>query len=182
MGSPSTAARSARLTSRTALGSTSARPTCSSTPLRPVEALTHMADLIVTLLKVAFLAVLWLFVLLVANVIRTDLFRTTPAGVPGPAKDKRAARSPEPRNRSRHEAKVLAIDTGSQAGTRLILDDDYVSGDHASLARRANGDWVVTDLGSTNGTFVNEVRVVTPTVVTASDSLRIGRTQMRLET
>jgi len=157
-----------------------------------------MADLIVTLLKVAFLAVLWLFVLLVANVIRTDLFRTAPAGVPSDAKDKRAARSPEPRKRSKHEAKVLAIDTGSQAGTRLalvdefrigrsadcalILDDDYVSGDHASLARRANGDWVVTDLGSTNGTFVNEVRVVTPTVVTASDSLRIGRTQMRLET
>ena len=157
-----------------------------------------MADLIVTLLKVAFLAVLWLFVLLVANVIRTDLFRTAPAGVPSDAKDKRAARSPEPRKRSKREAKVLAIDTGSQAGTRLalvdefrigrsadcalILDDDYVSGDHASLARRANGDWVVTDLGSTNGTFVNEVRVVTPTVVAASDSLRIGRTQMRLET
>lgn len=157
-----------------------------------------MADLIVTLLKVAFLAVLWLFVLLVANVIRTDLFRTAPAGVPSDARDKRAARSPEPRKRSKHEAKVLAIDTGSQAGTRLalvdefrigrsadcalILDDDYASGDHASLARRANGDWVVTDLGSTNGTFVNEVRVVTPTVVTASDSLRIGRTQMRLET
>jgi hypothetical protein len=157
-----------------------------------------MADLIVTLLKVAFLAVLWLFVLLVANVIRTDLFRAAPAGVPGDAKDKRAARSPEPRKRSKHEAKVLAIDTGPQAGTRLalvdefrigrsaecalVLDDDYVSGDHASLARRANGDWVVTDLGSTNGTFVNEVRVVTPTVVTASDSLRIGRTQMRLET
>lgn len=157
-----------------------------------------MADLIVTLLKVAFLAVLWLFVLLVANVIRTDLFRTAPAGVPSDARDKRAARSPEPRKRSKHEAKVLAIDTGSQAGTRLalvdefrigrsadcalILDDDYASGDHASLARRANGDWVVTDLGSTNGTFVNEVRVVSPTVVTASDSLRIGRTQMRLET
>jgi hypothetical protein len=157
-----------------------------------------MADLIVTLLKVAVLAVLWLFVLLVANVIRTDLFRAAPAGVPGDAKDKRVARSPEPRKRSKHEAKVLAIDTGPQAGTRLalvdefrigrsaecalVLDDDYVSGDHASLARRANGDWVVTDLGSTNGTFVNEVRVVTPTVVTASDSLRIGRTQMRLET
>jgi len=157
-----------------------------------------MADLIVTLLKVAFLAVLWLFVLLVANVIRTDLFRTALVGAPGRVKDPRGARAPEPRKRSKHEAKVLAIDTGSQAGSRLalvdefrigrsgdcalILDDDYASGDHASLARRPNGDWVVTDLGSTNGTFVNEVRVVTPTVVTASDSLRIGRTQMRLET
>jgi hypothetical protein len=157
-----------------------------------------MADLIVTLLKVAFLAVLWLFVLLVANVIRTDLFRTAPVGPRERGKSSQAARSPQPKKRGKNEPKVLAIDTGPQAGHRLalvdefrigrsadcalILDDDYVSGDHASLARRQNGDWVVTDLGSTNGTFVNEVRVVTPTVVTASDSLRIGRTQMRLET
>jgi pSer/pThr/pTyr-binding forkhead associated (FHA) protein len=156
-----------------------------------------MADLIVTLLKVAFLAVLWLFVLLVANVIRTDLFRTAPAG---PRTRGRTAepRTAEPRRRGRNEPKVLAIDTGPQAGTRLalvdefrigrsadcalILDDDYVSGDHASLARRGKGEWVLTDLGSTNGTFVNEVRVSVPTVVTTADSLRIGRTQMRLET
>ena len=157
-----------------------------------------MADLIVTLLKVAFLAVLWRFVLLVANVIRTDLFRTAPVGPREKASRPQATRSPQPKKRGRNDPRVLAIDTGPQAGTRLalvdefrigrssdcalILDDDYVSGDHASLARRANGDWVVTDLGSTNGTFVNEVRVVTPTVVTPVDSLRIGRTQMRLET
>lgn len=155
-----------------------------------------MADLIVTLLKVAFLAVLWLFVLLVANVIRTDLFRTANAG-PGDARAAKAT-APAPVKRGRREPKVLAIDTGSQAGTRLalvdefrigrstgcalILDDDFVSGDHASLARTPKGEWVLTDLGSTNGTFVNEVRVVTPTVVTPADSLRIGRTQMRLET
>jgi len=156
-----------------------------------------MADLIVTLLKVAFLAVLWLFVLLVANVIRTDLFRTAPAG---PREKVKAAspREQQPRKRGRNEPRVLAIDTGPQAGARLalvdefrigrsadcalILDDDYVSGDHASLARRPNGDWVLTDLGSTNGTFVNGSRVVTPTVVSPADSLRIGRTQMRLET
>ena len=154
-----------------------------------------MADLITTLLKVAFLAVLWLFVLLVANVIRTDLFRTAPAtGRSGAT----AAPAPAPVKRSRKEPKVLAIDTGSLAGTRLalvdefrigrsagcalVLDDDYVSTDHASLVRMPKGEWVLSDLGSTNGTFVNEVRVVTPTVVTPADSLRIGRTQMRLET
>ncbi|MBI4901531.1 MAG: FHA domain-containing protein [Actinobacteria bacterium] len=155
-----------------------------------------MADLIVTLLKVAFLAVLWLFVLIVANVIRTDLFRPEPATSGGRAtKPAVTARSGRQR---RGQPRVLAIDNGPQAGTRLalvdefrigrapdcalILDDDYVSGDHASLARRAGGEWVLTDLGSTNGTFVNEVRVTSPTVVTTADSLRIGRTQMRLET
>ncbi len=156
-----------------------------------------MADLITTLLKVAFLAVLWLFVLLVANVIRTDLFRTAPASPRG-AHSGAAPAASAPVKRSRKEPKVLSIDTGSQAGTRLalidefrigrsagcalVLDDDYVSSDHASLVRTPKGAWVLTDLGSTNGTFVNEVRVVTPTVVTPADSLRIGRTQMRLET
>lgn len=157
-----------------------------------------MADLITTLLKVAFLAVLWLFVLLVANVIRTDLFRTAPATPRSAGSGAAAQATTAPVKRSRKEPKVLAIDTGMQAGARLglvdefrigrsagcalVLDDDYVSSDHASLVRTPKGDWVLTDLGSTNGTFVNEVRVVTPTVVTPSDSLRIGRTQMRLET
>jgi hypothetical protein len=157
-----------------------------------------MADLITTLLKVAFLAVLWLFVLLVANVIRTDLFRTAPATRRSGRSGAAAPATSAPVKRSRKEPKVLAIDTGRQAGTRLglvdefrigrsagcalVLDDDYVSNDHASLVRTSKGEWVITDLGSTNGTFVNEVRVVAPTVVTPADSLRIGRTQMRLET
>lgn len=156
-----------------------------------------MADLITTLLKVAFLAVLWLFVLLVANVIRTDLFQPEPAGSRSGAATG-SGKAAAPSKRSKKGPKVLAIDTGSQAGTRLalvdefrigrsadcalVLDDDYVSGDHASLARTAKGVWVLSDLGSTNGTFVNEVRVVAPTVVTPADTLRIGRTQMRLET
>ncbi len=157
-----------------------------------------MADLIVTLLKVAFLAVLWLFVLIVANVIRTDLFRTEPVAANAVPKPSESSAPPRGRKRGRGEPRVLAIETGSQAGTRLalvdefrigrapdcalILNDDYVSGDHASLARQADGRWVLTDLGSTNGTFVNDVRVTVPTVVTTADSLRIGRTQMRLET
>ena len=157
-----------------------------------------MADLITTLLKVAFLAVLWLFVLLVANVIRTDLFRTAPATPRSARSGAAVPAGPAPVKRSRKEPKVLAIDTGSQAGIRLalvddfrigrsagcalVLDDDYVSSEHAALVRTTKGEWVLSDLGSTNGTFVNEVRVVTPTVVTLSDSLRIGRTQMRLET
>ncbi|MDO5287436.1 MAG: FHA domain-containing protein [Actinomycetia bacterium] len=152
-----------------------------------------MAELLVTLLKVGFLAVLWVFVLLVANTIRNDLVARPALATAGAARRSEAAAErpaqPEPR--------ILAIQTGSQAGARLalvehfrigrsadcalILDDDYVSGDHAEMQHRANGDWVLTDLGSTNGSFVNGVRVTTPTVVTPADDIRIGRTQMRLE-
>ena len=40
---------------------------------------------------------------------------------------------------------------------------------------------MVTDLGSTNGTYVNGKRITEPTPLTVNDILRIGRTMMRLE-
>lgn len=153
-----------------------------------------MSELLATALKVAFLALLWLFILLVANVIRTDLFgRTVPAAdVP-----EQHLIKPERRRRRRKEPTVLAIESGAKAGTRLalvdlihigrgadcelVLDDDYVSTQHAELQRGPSGDWTLTDLGSTNGSYVNGVRVTTPTTVTRDDTLRIGRTQMKLE-
>ncbi len=161
-----------------------------------------MSDLIVTAFKIAFLAGLWLFVLLVANVIRNDLVGRELA----PAEAGAVAATVEPtvqprrggsRKRRGKEPRVLAIDTGTHAGARLqlvdlvrigrsadcelLLDDDYVSTRHATLALDDDRRWVLTDLGSTNGTFVNETRVTAPTVVTAADTMRIGRTQLRLE-
>ena len=44
----------------------------------------------------------------------------------------------------------------------------------------ANGVYL-EDLGSTNGSYVNNQRITAPTTVTLSDTLRIGRTVMRLE-
>jgi len=61
------------------------------------------------------------------------------------------------------------------------LDDDYVSNMHAELKHRDNGTWVLSDLGSTNGTFVNQVRITDPTPVGVHDIIRIGEVQMRLE-
>jgi len=156
-----------------------------------------VSDLLVAALKIAFLAGMWLFVLLVANVIRNDLLgrELAPAEVAAVA-----ASQPEPQSRKRRrgkEPRVLAIDTGSHAGARLqlvdvvrigrsadcelLLDDDYASTSHATLALDQSGRWILNDLGSTNGTFVNENRVTAPTVITPADTIRIGRTQMRVE-
>ncbi len=61
----------------------------------------------------------------------------------------------------------------------LVLDDDYASARHARLAPQG-GEWIVEDLGSTNGTFYGAARLTEPTRVEAGVPVRIGRTVLEL--
>ncbi|MDR1213266.1 MAG: FHA domain-containing protein [Propionibacteriaceae bacterium] len=172
-----------------------------------------MPEFTVLVFKVAFLALLWLFIGLVALVIRGDLRvrpaasaeaagpleRSAPPQSPAPVGatgSKRAGRRPAQRRRGK-SAGVLALDSGDRAGERLglvdqvrigraascelILNDDYVSTVHACLTLGSDGSWTLRDLDSTNGTYVNSVKLTGATVVTPADTIQIGRTQMRLE-
>jgi FHA domain len=58
--------------------------------------------------------------------------------------------------------------------------DDFVSSRHAVLEPRAGGLWV-EDIGSTNGTFVNGARVTTARILQPGDIVRIGQTDLRVE-
>jgi pSer/pThr/pTyr-binding forkhead associated (FHA) protein len=60
------------------------------------------------------------------------------------------------------------------------LNDDFVSTEHALLAYR-DGFWWLSDVASTNGTFVNNQRVTRPTALQWGDLIGIGRVKMRLE-
>jgi len=40
----------------------------------------------------------------------------------------------------------------------------------------------IEDLGSTNGTYVNGMRITAPTTITLQDTVRIGKTVLKLET
>jgi pSer/pThr/pTyr-binding forkhead associated (FHA) protein len=159
-----------------------------------------MSDLVVLGLKLGFLALLWLFVLFVANVIRTDLFgRKLPAAELAQATFEATSAPGTPRM-SRKVTKqmptVLKVTHGKQAGLtvplgggvligrgadcQLILDDDYVSTHHARITLGADG-YLVEDLGSTNGTMLNNEPLTAPTSFNPGDSLRIGRTLMSVE-
>ena len=72
------------------------------------------------------------------------------------------------------------IKIGRAADCQLVLDDDYVSTRHAQIVRTDDG-YMVEDLGSTNGTYVNNERVTSATPFTTADTLRIGRTLMVVE-
>ncbi|MEE3128650.1 FHA domain-containing protein [uncultured Nocardioides sp.] len=155
-----------------------------------------MSELTLLLIRIAYLAVLWIFVLSAISVIRSDMFG---ARVP------ETARTPEPRGREAKPKKPakrrgapthVLVTEGSNAGERaeladapiligrgsdaaIRLDDDYVSTRHARIAA-AGDQWFVEDLGSTNGTYIGTVRITQPTTITLGTQVRIGKTILEL--
>jgi pSer/pThr/pTyr-binding forkhead associated (FHA) protein len=57
----------------------------------------------------------------------------------------------------------------------IVLDDSYASDFHFRIGQQ-DGKIVLSDLGSTNGTYVNGRRVTVPTTLTKGDSVQIGKT------
>jgi pSer/pThr/pTyr-binding forkhead associated (FHA) protein len=159
-----------------------------------------MSEIAITIIKVAFLALLWLFILSAVSVIRSDLFGKTIRAADQPQPQELESPRPPPRKakRQRGAPRVFMITQGNQAGLsadlaggvimigrgadcQLILQDDYVSTRHARVVSTPSGIYV-EDLGSTNGTYVNGQRITAPTTITLADTVRIGKTMLRLET
>ncbi|MBN9386594.1 MAG: FHA domain-containing protein [Chloroflexi bacterium] len=69
---------------------------------------------------------------------------------------------------------------GRLPGNALVLDDDYVSSEHALLAWR-EGRWWLSDVASTNGTFLNGQQVTRPVQVNWGDLIGVGGVRLRLE-
>ena len=158
-----------------------------------------MSELAVTIIKVLYLALLWLFILSAVSVIRSDLFgRTVAAPDRSEAQPLEEPPPPQKKGRKRRgQPHRLTIAQGPQAGTtadleagvvmigrgsdcQLVLEDDYVSTRHARVVHGEQG-YYLEDLGSTNGSYVNGQRITAPTSISLQDSIRIGKTVLRLE-
>jgi hypothetical protein len=72
------------------------------------------------------------------------------------------------------------VTIGRSRGCEVVLDDPNVSRQHAEVRPRG-GSWVVTDLGSTNGSNLNGRRLTSPEVLKPGDELDIGTTTLRFE-
>jgi len=158
-----------------------------------------MSEIALLIIKVIFLALLWLFILSAVSVIRSDLFGKTVRASDQPQPQELETPPPPPKKakRQRGQPRVFMISQGNQAGLsadlaggvimigrsadcQLILDDDYVSTRHARVVGAPTGIYI-EDLGSTNGTYVNGQRITAPTTITLADTVRIGKTMLRLE-
>src|SRR6266576_371780 len=65
---------------------------------------------------------------------------------------------------------------GRDEGANLVLTDGKASRNHAYLELKPTGQVILHDMGSTNGTFVNERRVDAPTPLFGGEQIRIGDT------
>ena len=72
------------------------------------------------------------------------------------------------------------ITIGRAPDSTLIIDDDYASSRHARIYP-AEGSWIVEDLGSTNGTWIDRSRITSPTVLQVGAPLRVGRTTLQIQ-
>ncbi len=70
---------------------------------------------------------------------------------------------------------------GRHADNEIVLPDSQVSRHHAEIVMQG-GRWLIADLGSANGTFVNGERLTSPRVLSHGDLLRVGQTLFRVET
>jgi len=65
------------------------------------------------------------------------------------------------------------LTVGRKADNLLILGDKYVSTQHARIFRK-NTDYILQDMGSTNGTFMNNKRVKDKVAIKKGDEIKIG--------
>jgi pSer/pThr/pTyr-binding forkhead associated (FHA) protein len=78
------------------------------------------------------------------------------------------------------EQSLSAGSTIGREGCDVNLMDPEVSRRHATV-RDQGGRLAIEDLGSTNGTYVNGQRITAPTSITLQDTVRIGKTVLRLQ-
>lgn len=84
---------------------------------------------------------------------------------------------PEQRGRTYGLSEELSV--GRAAGCQITVDDTFVSQLHARIYQR-DGQFLVEDLGSTNGTYLNRSKVVGTMVIHHGDRLQVGNTVLEL--
>lgn len=157
-----------------------------------MSALALSTDETLLVLKLAFLVLLYVFILLIVRTATKDLGGAPQESIILGAADAAVLRA-------RHglaPARFVIAGPGDDAGNTIEISattvvgrddgngiqlegDEFASGRHAKIEPRPDGVWV-DDLGSTNGTFVNDERITSKRLLAPGDVVRVGETELRL--
>jgi hypothetical protein len=151
----------------------------------------EISPFVLSVLKYALLALLYFFVYRAVRSVAAGLSPRPAAPPPATAAEPARARAPRRRppsalvvhgpeeRRPRTYRLSGALEIGRAESCQVRLEDTYASLHHARLSSR-DGVWLIEDLGSTNGTYVNDRRISSPVEVHAGDVVRIGKTVLEL--
>ena len=147
------------------------------------------------LLKILFLVLLYLFIWRIVRTAVRDVrlpqesFVLAPGSVPGLGVQDSdveggklvVVKSPalDEGEEWQLNSSSLTFGRGSQNDVPLQRDE-FASSKHARIEPRRDGVWL-EDIGSTNGTYLNGIRLTRPKRLTPGDIVRIGETELRYE-
>jgi hypothetical protein len=160
-----------------------------------------VSELALFLVRTGFLALLWIFIFSIISVIRADLFgqkvvsKVASANLPNSFVAATGVASTNAKL-AEQKATKLVVTAGEKVGTEialsgrqltigragdsdLVVDDEFTSTHHAKLVF-INGEWLVQDLDSTNGTLLDGKKVTTTSVVPMNTQVRVGQTSFEL--
>ncbi len=148
---------------------------------------------VLLILKIAFLVLLYLFIWRIVRTAGRDL------RLPQESFILRPALAGGPIGQSMHQGRLVVLQSQVlQAGEEFDLDsspltigrgtqndvsidgDEFASARHVRIEPRRDGVWA-SDVGSTNGTYVNGVRIDRPRKLVQGDVVRAGETELRFE-
>lgn len=154
-----------------------------------------------TLLRLGFLALLWTLVLSAIAVLRADIYgtrilargrgltrsvlpkavapRRRGTGVSAPKDKRRLAVTAGPLLGTSIPLGAAPVTIGRAPTSTIVLEDDYCSAKHARIYAE-HGTWMIEDLGSTNGTYVEDELLDDPIELLLGAVIRLGATEIEL--
>ncbi|CAB4566234.1 MAG: FHA domain-containing protein [Actinobacteria bacterium] len=142
-----------------------------------------MTDLVITILRFGFLALLWFAIIRMFLILRADLTGEKKYGV---IKPKRVQVEPRelvvvegPAAGAKVSIEKRPITIGRASICDLTLEDDFISSRHLRISMQSDG-YVVEDLGSTNGTWVEGERLSEPVLIKPGVRIKMGRNTLTI--
>jgi len=136
-------------------------------------------NLLLWVLRLAFLALLWVALALMARALLRDVRAASRDPAASLGRLVVVASSGQPALGAVFGLDAVAT-LGRDLGSSVVVDDPYASAQHAVLTFRGRA-WYVEDLRSTNGTQVNGAPVIGVAALAYGDEIRIGDVRLRLE-
>jgi hypothetical protein len=146
-------------------------------------------DVAIVALRLALVLLLYLFLLMVVRAA-TRTLRSEPAPAARPATQPAAANGRlrllvvEPGSSGLPPGGLIEVSDGATLGragqASVVVADPTVSAEHARLQRLAGDGWMVVDLGSTNGTLVNQALVQGDAALAPGDVLGLGNVRLKV--